>query len=154
MREIKFRAWDKNNKIMVYSTEEFELVVGVSGVYLLDSEPYGHQEPDLIPLLFTGRKDKTGEEIYEGYLLKSDFSSAHIVLEVCFGEYDNGEEYSERIVGNGWYIKEHGGIAEGKSNIGRFFSAAEEIEIIGNIYEDEELLDEKISKKKNRNKTR
>lgn len=62
MREIKFRAWDKNNSDMVY----FDLAgrIYAECAYLTDIDK------DSIIMQYTGLLDKNGEEIYEGDIIE------------------------------------------------------------------------------------
>jgi len=62
MREIKFRAWDKNMKVMIYfsSLKDF-------GCWI-----YAWYRPDRYILMqYTGLKDKDKVEIYEGDIVNN-----------------------------------------------------------------------------------
>ena len=61
MREIKFRAWDIEDNVMIQNI--FSHFAGPSDIL---------QEPYYIPMQYTGLKDKNGKEIYEGDVLRSD----------------------------------------------------------------------------------
>ena len=125
MREIKVRAWYKPYKQMC---QVASLRFDENGVYtaVLIEEPFYDRrivEADEIVIeQFTGLKDKNGTEIYEGDVLIDDTGEPIEYWVVKFSE--------------GGFIGECAGVAE------PLFELAN-LEVVGNIHEDSELLEEK-----------
>ena len=121
MREIKFRAWDKKEK-RYWSQEEMD---SIGGYYYT----FGTSDNDGEFCLqqFTGIFDVNGKEIYEGdivYLLNG--SEGNILAEVKWHEF-------------GWRFKK---VSADSWHLFQWKDDEESIEIIGNIYENPELLKE------------
>lgn len=144
MREIKFRAWDKVKKIMRSSVLSLSWLYGESlNDISVDTEngPEDGNIDNFIIMQYTGLKDKNGREIYEGDIVHlwnkySDDGIKHDwgKWEVYFCgdrwrlkngdiEYDNGDYY-------------HGYEVNWGDNNTSF------IEVVGNIFENPEILKE------------
>lgn len=116
MREIKFRAWDRKNKSFI------KYIVGVrfypGGIIVDYQTEAGFEETecgDAIPIQYTGLKDKNKKEIYEGDILKTSTDKIGVIMwDECM-----------------WTLK--------LSNENWIVSPGYD-EIIGNIYENPELL--------------
>jgi len=124
MREIKFRAWHKEEKFMSNPFSIFEITDGFVdfGQFI-----YGY-ENDVILFQFTGLKDSKGVEIYEGYIVEMN-------VETDDQQYEFTGEVKWRF---------NGLVVEDKTNnvnwagIGPALDTS--VEVIGNIMENPELL--------------
>jgi len=125
-REIKFRAWDKKRNIMCELTTN--IFSGVKTLMFNDAIKE-LQEDHIILMQYTGLKDKNRKEIYEGDLLLTD---------------DMHHDYEDGVAIN---ALPDGKIYPVESRDGAFFAGDELLyevattwEIIGNIYENSDLL--------------
>jgi len=151
-REIKFRVWgsyrgEEEEMYYKHPSSVWIFAVGLSG-NLMEFEPYdgGIKDlKDMVVMEYTGLKDKNGKEIYEGDIVATFFvgtkekeGGIYEMGQVKWGTYNigaNGEEYDFRVIGP--YVED--GYLYNKMIEG-------EAEIIGNIYENPELLKSAKSK--------
>ena len=121
MREIKFRAWDAENKTMWHNS--FHIAApGFAWKWREDEKSEsGSIVIDWPVMQFTGLKDKNGKEIYEGDILQYSYSRDTTGKDVITDTYT--VEWDQLKEGVGFALP--------------FLNNAE---IIGNIYENPELL--------------
>jgi uncharacterized phage protein (TIGR01671 family) len=152
MRKIKFRAWDKENKIMIdwscinqtafnninilyeykqiendyekFSDIEKAIKKALNtGNHIKQSFLYKiFHNPNLILMQYTDLKDKNGKEIYENDIVQyCDENIGIVKYDLNFVEFNCGDHYNNFLCKNN----------------------EEFIKIIGNIYENKELLNER-----------
>jgi uncharacterized phage protein (TIGR01671 family) len=153
MREIKFRAWDKNKSAMIRNSVDaedwgpYDEWWGPEEKIAFEGLEYLAEAEHLILMQFTGLKDKNGKEIYEGDILAVDNEwaepegSVHWVkhiehYEVAWGEWDGGDHETDTwILRNPNFTEDHHELYPGD-----LCGHSEDSEVIGNIYENPELL--------------
>lgn len=128
MREIKFRAWDKKDKKM-FTMKNVNGDLGLYFNYTTRTYEEGTEFVSrFIQMQYTGLKDKNGKEIYEGdviikrpLLITGEYSIPNFIGVVGFSECSF------------W--------VERKNTANLLYLECEEVEILGNIYENPELME-------------
>ncbi len=118
-REIKFRSYDKKRKKIKFFDLEEIYADCYHNVGFLKNAPHQHEndEWEQFELMqFTGLKDKNGKEIFEGDILSHKYYSMPVVCEFVDGSFifDDISKYDKSL------------------------------EVIGNIYENPELINKNI----------
>lgn len=144
MREIKFRAFIKEEEFMLYEndreTDYFMLSEGNEFGVVYDENWLNKNE--YIIMQYTGLKDKNGKEIYEGDIIVQD---GYIWFDDGVPNYRGVVEwiYSQWQVILHCVNSEKQGISDGiNESINEGFDDGECTcwEVVGNIYENPELL--------------
>jgi uncharacterized phage protein (TIGR01671 family) len=114
-REIKFRAWDNECKVI----RDYDELKGLT-LDALDASDFKLEQ-------FAGLKDVNGKDIYVGDVIKSNYKYAQPKVSQIITEDGNSYILGEDLAtGNEMLVSDHIG----------------EIEVIGNVHENPELLEE------------
>jgi hypothetical protein len=128
-REFKFRVWSPDNKEMYHVDDIYQLVFNVDCInfipryedhhdltYFTTHESPDETEKTMVVMQYTERKDKKGREIYEG-----DIDTKSRVV---------------KFIDGAWHVVQSNG-----QTYDYLYNMAN-IEIIGNIYENPELINQ------------
>jgi len=126
MREIKFRAYDKDEKRMIdwqYLIDYCDIDY-LFGNYMLTEKR--DTVPNFVVMQYINFIDKNKKEVYEGDIVRVVYNGTMYIKQVVFDESEldfkatNGKkEYGKHFV---------------------YLPCCEEVEVIGNIYENPNLL--------------
>ena len=126
MRDIKFRAWNKEEKRMIENASNLLLFQD----WFCEASPEYLEARKVYELMqYTGLKDKNGKEVYEGDIVETNIQDG--IYEVSYGEeiFDGAYRYT------GIILKGCSEFCTGQKEFSEF------VEVIGNIYENPELLE-------------
>ena len=132
MRDLKFRLIDTKSAVRIDPKEFF---ITDSEVFIYYSDFDNSEKADMrhhVILQFTGLKDCNGVEIYEGDILSTDLSRPYLIVEFRNGAFmyqchHDGQNYFDFMEPANEGLK----------------SNTKHHEVIGNIYENPELLERK-----------
>ncbi len=119
-REIKFRAWDENNKMTTFDLSYDIISSGINGSCYLQQAIRDGLSYKLMQ--YTGLKDKSGKEIYEGDII------------------DNGIMKWEVEFLNGAFIVQS--VLSSMPGTFHLKGLKGKVTVIGNIHENKDLLDD------------
>ena len=129
MREIKFRAWSELRGMCLVKGLEF--IKNLISTPTDDGNFWVDSFDDMHLMQYTGLKDKNGKEIYDGDIMRNSPARWEIVFNKgcfchkCLGYYDERDNYT---------------IVKSQPEIHLALRALRGAEIIGNIYENPELI--------------
>jgi len=141
MKEIKIRLWDKYCEKMIYPNEKSGLYLELNGKIvsptsalktdgkLVPTGQMADMTEDYDKMQFTGLYDKNSKEIYDGDIVKSDTYIPKTMLVIGFVEFNKKRGSYQVNLG-----KQLHPLTDINNNQLKYF------EIIGNIYENKELL--------------
>lgn len=141
-REIKFRAWNEHRKEMYYQGKHFTEICLVHNEIKIvldetvkNNENWYRRKYELMQ--YTGLKDNNDKEIYEGDIVRVTYKKAAPKYKI----QDRKVIFND---GAYWLTNSEGTSLTRLSNVSVLFdviSNVESLEVIGNIYENPELLE-------------
>lgn len=132
MKDFEFRAWDKQEKRMIYNEGNTGVLpmIGVVVAYKGFFTSFEQQIPAhrLEIMQYTGLKDIDGKKIFGGDIIEDEQGRRTVV---AYGEQKYEEDYGDFFIYQGWNISLGGGYP---------IISYRQYKVIGNIYETPELI--------------
>ncbi len=151
MKKLEIRAWDKKEKRMTYfglSGEDILYFDGEKVYWTRNHDGDDYQVKDFILMFYTGKKDKNGKKIYDGDIVRGE-------LVVGYSKEDKDESPEEVSPSPAPIFEEKiGKVFWGETKLTYQVETKkidvlcpllfefEDVEVIGNIYENPKLLKE------------
>lgn len=132
MREIKFRAWDDAKKEMIPDYCILLPNMHFEG-YDLTNDYWCRP---VAVMQFTGLHDKNGKEIYEGDVMTGPFANGDHRKDKRIKSFNVSVYFHE----GAFHFRPHGNVFDGDY---RWYPYWHDCEVIGNIYENPELMEGK-----------
>ena len=126
MREIKFRAWNLTDKCWDIPKTEYSIKKGAGDLFSRNKEVVRFNRGDIAIMQFTGMFDKNNKEIFEDDILKGN--QGNFIVKFEMGRFTVTFPSGSTV-----------------QNLCTFLSSNNEKEVIGNIYENPDLLTRKDS---------
>jgi uncharacterized phage protein (TIGR01671 family) len=133
-REIKFRAWDK--ELGFYEDDE-NIFINQNGAVYREDEGEWYKDRYEIQM-FTGVNDKNGKVVYEGDVVRAWSQGFTSTFQIKWREDGGGSQMF--ILYPAWKNREMWHISSSREKDGMCYDRG--LEVIGNIYENPELLKE------------
>ena len=124
-KEIKFRVWDRDLRKMAYDN----FTISPKGELSFYWQNAGFHSANSFLMQYTGLKDKNGKEIYEGDWCRAEYRTREGIITV------QGNIVFDEFM---WCV-------DCKNDIFRI-NRLHNFEVIGNIYENPELLGKEVTK--------
>lgn len=131
MEAPKFRAYDGGSLNRMYQPDE--VMVGGGNIWIIDEDSVAGDwivNNDLHLMQSTGLKDKNGKEIFEGDVVRQARTQPTTENEIIIGVVT--------MIEGAWLI-----MSDCEQLASKLWSETDENEIIGNVYENPELMEDK-----------
>ena len=142
----KFRVWDKENKIMwnieIWHVEDeyFDLIEPDKSVVDQNANRVWRKQSDVIIMQSTGLFDKNGKEIFEGDIVRYTWD----MLSDANATEKGKKVRISKVFWSDWKASWAVGREFCNNDLFRYVRNGNTVEVIGNVYQNPELLEEEL----------